>query len=177
MGTEIKRPPVLVLGVGNILLRDEGVGVRVIETLRRANLPPEVELYDGGTIGADLLDVIADRRKVIVIDAVLGDFEPGCVLRMTPTNLAPREQPGASLHDFGVLETLTLARQMNAEPKEVVLIGVKPFRVEYGLELTPEMQKLVPRIAEAVLEELKNVSLRPTDVGRLRESGSEKPAT
>jgi hydrogenase maturation protease len=145
---------VLVLGVGNILLRDEGVGVRVVEALQRTELPPQVELFDGGTIGADLLDVIADRRKVIVIDAVLGDFEPGTVLRMTPADLAPHDRPSASLHDFGVLETLTLARRMNAEPDEVVLIGVKPFRVEYGLELTPEMQRLVPRLVDAVLEEL-----------------------
>lgn len=158
MCAESKRAPILVLGVGNILLRDEGVGVRVIEALRCANVPPDVELYDGGTIGADLLDVIADRRKVIVIDAVLGEFEPGTVLRMTPRDLEPRQEVGASLHDFGVLETLTLARQMNAEPKEVLLIGVKPFRVEYGLELTPEMHRLVPRIVQAVLEELKDFS-------------------
>lgn len=154
MSAEKKRSPILVLGVGNILLRDEGVGVRVVEALRERQLPPEVELFDGGTIGADLLDVIADRRKVIVIDAVLGDFEPGTVLRMTPADLVPREGPAASLHDLGVLETLMLARQMNAEPDEVVLIGVKPYRVEYGLELTPEMRRLVPRIADEVLKEL-----------------------
>lgn len=142
------------LGVGNILLRDEGVGVRVIEALRCANVPTDVELYDGGTIGADLLDVIADRRKVIVVDAVLGEFEPGTVLRMTPRDLEPRQEPSASLHDFGVLETLTLARLMNAEPKEVVLIGVKPFLVEYGLEMTPEMQRLVPKLVKAVLDEV-----------------------
>ena len=143
------------LGVGNILLRDEGVGVRVVEELQKRDLPPEVELFDGGTIGADLLDVIADRRKVIVIDAAMGDFEPGTVIRLTPEDLATPEQPSASLHDLGVHETLMLARQMNAAPDEVTLIGVKPFRVEYGLDLTPEMQRLVPRIADTVLEELK----------------------
>ena len=74
-------PPVLVLGIGNILLRDEGVGVRVIEALGSHKLPAGVERADGGTAGADLVDLLADRRKVIVVDAIEGAWppEPSCV--------------------------------------------------------------------------------------------------
>ena len=67
------RWPIVVLGIGNILLRDEGVGVRVAEQMLSINLPREVEVVDGGTAGADLLDVICNRRKVIIIDAVDAD--------------------------------------------------------------------------------------------------------
>ena len=96
------RQPILILGLGNILLRDEGVGVRVIETMRELDLPPEVELYDGGTVGADLLDVLADREKVIVIDAISGELPPGTVVRLTAAELAPAAEPSVSLHDFGL---------------------------------------------------------------------------
>ncbi len=77
------RHPVLVLGIGNILLRDEGVGVRVIEKLQLMDLPDGVEVVDGGTAGADLLDVIAEREKVIVIDATDVNAEPGGIVRFT----------------------------------------------------------------------------------------------
>ncbi len=148
------RCPTLVLGVGNILLRDEGVGVRVVQAMEKLELPSSVELLDGGTAGADLLDELADRRKVIVIDAMAGDDPPGTVVRMTPADLTPRLDRGLSLHELGLLETLTLARQAGAAPDEVVIIGVKPYSIECGLELTPETARLVPRIIEFVMAEL-----------------------
>ena len=83
--------PTLVLGLGNVLLRDEGVGVRVVQALERVILPPDVEVFDGATAGVDLLDVLADRRKVVVINAIAGDSPPGTVLRLTPADLAPRQ--------------------------------------------------------------------------------------
>jgi len=148
------RRPALVLGLGNILLRDEGVGVRVIEALKELDMPPNVELCDGGTAGADLLDVLADREKVIVIDAVAGELPPGAVVRLTAEDLAPAREPSVSLHDFGLAETLALTRQIKAEPKEIVIIGVRPHIVECGLELAPETRLLVPRIVDLVLREL-----------------------
>ena len=87
MSFERSRRPILVLGIGNILLRDEGVGVRVIERMLKMRLPDNVELVDGGTAGADLLDVLAERKKVIVIDAVQADCEPGTVLKFTADDL------------------------------------------------------------------------------------------
>ena len=149
-----RRCPTLVLGVGNILLRDEGVGVRVVQAMEELELPPGVELLDGGTAGADLLDELADRRKVIVIDAMAGDDPPGTVVRMTPEDLVPQLNRGLSLHDLGLLETLVLARQAGAAPDEVVIIGVKPYSIEPGLELTPETARLVPKIIELVMAEL-----------------------
>lgn len=146
--------PILVLGLGNILLRDEGVGVRVVEAMEGINLPPGVEILDGATAGLDLLDVLADRRKVIVIDAIGGDSEPGTVLRLNSEDLAPRNGQVVSLHQIGLLETLAAARQLDIAPDEVIVLGVTPRDVGCGLALSPQTARLVPRIIEFVLAEL-----------------------
>jgi hydrogenase maturation protease len=168
--------PVLVLGVGNILLKDEGVGVHAVRELtaraERGGSPRrhDVELYDGGTFGIDLLDTIANRRKVIVIDAVRpvlrssgaaaakggADAAPGTVLRFTAADLVRPGRPDLSLHQVGLFETLAMARQLGCAPEEVVIFGVVPMALEPGLELSPEVAAVVPRVIDLVLAELKN---------------------
>ncbi len=152
--TPAQARPVLVLGLGNILLRDEGVGVHVVRAMERLDLPPRVELCDGATAGLDLLDILADRRKVVVIDAFAGPHEAGTVLRFGPGELVPRQSPDVSLHEMGFLETLTVAGRLGIAPREVVVLGVKPLSVECGLDLSPEIARLVPRIIELVMAEL-----------------------
>jgi len=144
---------VLVVGIGNILLRDEGVGVRVIEAMRGTALPDDVELLDGGTSGADLIDFIADRQKVIVIDAVRTDGPPGSVYRFGPEDLMQDAAPALSLHQLGLLETLRMARHMNCSPGEVVIFGVKPGAIDYGTDLTPQVAFAVPKVVQLVLTE------------------------
>jgi hydrogenase maturation protease len=148
-----RRCPTLILGLGNILLRDEGVGVRVVQAMEGMSLPSGVELFDGGTAGLDLLDAMADRRKVIVIDAIDADVAPGTVLRLSPQELVPQASPTVSLHEVGLLETLAVARQLGTAPAEVVIIGVNPRELGWGLSLSPGIARLVPEIIELVLAE------------------------
>ncbi len=148
------RRPILVLGIGNILLRDEGVGVRVIERMQGMPLPDDVELVDGGTAGADLLDVLAERRKVIVIDAVQAEAEPGTVLRFTADELVQPEGVGMSLHELGLGEALTMTRQLGCAPKDVVVFGIKPKNTGSGLELSEEVEASVPKVVELILPEI-----------------------
>ena len=148
------RCPILVLGIGNILLSDEGVGVRVIELMQSARLPDGVELVDGGTGGADLLDVLADRRKVIVVDAVQSDCEPGTVLRFTAEDLVRPNQGSMSLHEIGLAESLMMTKQLGCEPEEVIIFGIKPRTVECGLELSKEIATSVPKVIELILSEI-----------------------
>ena len=148
------RRPILVLGIGNILLRDEGVGVRVIEQMQEMRLPDDVELVDGGTAGADLLDVLADRKKVIVIDAVQADCEPGTVLRFTADDLVRPDGVGVSLHELGLGEALTMTRQLGCAPENVVVFGIKPKATACGLELSDEIAALIPNVIKLVLEEI-----------------------
>jgi hydrogenase maturation protease len=142
-----------VLGLGNILLRDEGIGVRVIEAMQDAPLPPGVELFDGATAGIDLLNALADRRKVIVVDAIDSSDPPGTVRRLRPEELVGNAA-AVSLHEFGLLETLTVARQLGCAPAEVVILGVRPIEIDAGLELSPAAAALVPQLIALVRAEL-----------------------
>lgn len=148
--------PVLVLGVGNILLRDEGVGVRVVQQLERAAVPAGVEIRDGGTAGFDLIDLIAGRRKVIVIDALDAHGEPGTIVRLRPEDLVASSRPALSLHDLGLLEALAMARQLGEAPHEVVIFGIQPQDLSCGLELSPKIRACVPELINLVLTELKD---------------------
>ncbi|HAK95288.1 MAG TPA: hydrogenase maturation protease [Planctomycetes bacterium] len=149
-----EKAPILVLGIGNILLRDEGAGVRAIEALSAAALPPGVETLDGGTSGADLLDVIAGRRRLIVVDAVDADAAPGTIVRFTPEELAADPARTVSLHEFGLLETLAAARLLGCAPDDVVVIGVQPKDVHAGLALSEEVAAALPRAVAAVVAEI-----------------------
>jgi hydrogenase maturation protease len=152
--------PLLILGIGNILLRDEGIGVHVIEAIEARvaagtlTLSDDVDLYDGGTFGIDLIDIIADRRRVVCIDAVQADIPPATVIRFTSDEMARKDAADMSLHQVGLLETLEMARQLGCAPKEVILFGVAPKELSPGLEMTPEVSALIPRIIDLVLKEI-----------------------
>ena len=160
--------PTLVLGLGNILLRDEGVGVHVVRAMETqaaagAALPEGVELVDGGTAGADLVDLIAHRRRVIVIDAVRvapgsstgqAEARPGTILRFGPESMAAKTAPGLSLHEVGLLEALLMARHLGCEPREVIVFGIIPADLGPGLDLTPPVAAAVPRVIDLVRQEL-----------------------
>jgi hydrogenase maturation protease len=152
--TRTRPCPVLVLGLGNILLRDEGVGVRVVQALQSMRLPDAVEALDGATAGLALLDILADRRRVIVVDAIDGEYPPGTVIRLAPEDLAPPDGGAVSLHGLGLVEALRLSERLGISPDEVVILGVKPASLEYGLELSAELNELLPRIIELVLDEI-----------------------
>ena len=146
--------PILVLGIGNILLGDEGVGVHTVWQMQRMALPPDVEAVDGGTSGADLIDVIADRRKLIVIDAVKADVPAGAVFRFGMDELIEqRRNSTISLHELGLLETLMMARQLDCLPKEIVIFGIVPKTIEPGLDLTPKIYDASRRVIGLVFQE------------------------
>jgi hydrogenase maturation protease len=153
--------PILILGIGNILLRDEGIGVHVIKEIEarvacgELVLPDDVEVYDGGTFGIDLLDMIAGRRRVICVDAVAADVPPATILRFTGANLARKKVADMSLHQVGLLEALAMSKQLGCAPQEVIIFGVAPKAMESGLEMTPEVAALVPKLVDLVMAELK----------------------
>ncbi|MBU0717895.1 MAG: hydrogenase maturation protease [Planctomycetes bacterium] len=97
---------------------------------------------------------MAGRRKVVLIDAVDADYPPGTVIELTPDDLVPADHPGCSLHEAGLLEALAAAKQLGVSPDEVVIIGVKPKEVGWGLDLSPDIQRLIPKIVDAVMARL-----------------------
>lgn len=148
------KAPVLILGIGNILLKDEGVGVRVIEAMQNEALPDGIELCDGGTSGADLIDILADRRKVIILDAIDAQYPAGTVLRMTVNDILPQEGQSISLHQFGLADSLVMAKQMGVFPDEVVIFGIQPQEIRPGLDLTPELAAVIPTVIRLVHDEI-----------------------
>ncbi|MFH1140997.1 MAG: HyaD/HybD family hydrogenase maturation endopeptidase [Chloroflexota bacterium] len=150
----LSRPSLLILGVGNVLLRDEGVGVRVVEAMEGMKLPGNVELLDGGTASLGLLDSLANRDRLVVIDAVRGGGEPGTVYRLSPKDMAMQAQAITSLHQVGLLEALALAEGLGCAPREVTIFGIEPKEISWGLELTPQVAAAVPGVIELVLGEL-----------------------
>lgn len=150
---EDARKPILILGIGNILCRDEGVGVHLIEAMRKEALPPDVEIFDGGTFGAELIDVIADRPLVIVIDAMESDQPAGVVLKFSGYELATQQGDSLSLHEVGLLDTLRMARQLKCAPAEVVVFGVVPKDISEGVELSAQVAAVVPQVVQLVLAE------------------------
>lgn len=149
--------PIAVVGIGNILMHDEGIGVRVIEHLAQMKLPDGVELVDGGTAGADLIDVFSDRKLLIIVDAISGEYAPGTVLRMSPEDTVKADVTALSLHEVGIVETLEMTKHLNCAPQKVVVFGVKPGELSCGIGLSPEMEGLVEILSRLVLTEIHRV--------------------
>ena len=145
----------VVIGVGNLLLRDEGVGITAVQELQKRVLPPGVEVIDGGVAGVGLLDFFSGARKLVLIDAAEMDLEPGAVVRFAPEDVRFQSRDlKFSTHDVTLPEVLTLARALNRCPSEVVIIGIQPKEISWGTELTPELRAAVPRVVELVLKEI-----------------------
>jgi hydrogenase maturation protease len=147
---------VVILGVGNLILKDEGVGIHIIKEMKNKKLPVGVTVLDAGTATLDLLSVICESEKIIVVDALKSSGEPGTVYRCLPEELVDTDKESLSLHEVGLLDVLLMSRQLGGHAY-VVIIGVEPKKIEYGLELTPKVKAAVPRVIQAVFEELEEM--------------------
>ncbi len=147
-----KQKRIVVLGVGNLLKGDDGVGVRVIEALERGGtLPPGVELVDGGTGGPTLMTEFAGADALIIVDAGELGAAPGTVREFALKDVAEASAPRPfSLHDVGVMGLIDLARQAGELPPVVRFVVVQPERFDTGDRLSPAVAAAVDRAAEAV---------------------------
>jgi hydrogenase maturation protease len=151
---------VLVLGLGNILLGDEGVGVRVVETLACCYyLPPEVETLDGGTSGMDLLNAVAGRDHLIVADAVNLDAEPGSVVRIADDYIQAFFRTRVSPHQIGLSDLLAALVLLDEAPARVTIIGVVPEDLGLGTDLSPSATVACGEAAALVAAELRDLGL------------------
>lgn len=154
---------IIVLGIGNILLRDEGVGVKVVERLsERYDFPENVELVDGGTQGLWLMATLQKAKRLIVVDAVKGGGEPGDLYRLERKDLRKGLRIKASAHDSDLMEALNLLELTENAPETVVVIGVEPENIEpFGLELTPRVEAQTDEMISRVIKELKFHGIEP----------------
>lgn len=141
----------LVLGIGNLLLADEGVGVHVARALRQEGLPEDVVALEVGTAFLDALPEIEKADRIIIVDAMQADHAPGTVYRV-PFDDCVKPECIASLHGFDLSRTIYLAGRETSP--EAVVIGVEPARIDWDTELSPEVRQMVPRVIEAVRAEI-----------------------
>ena len=151
---------VAILGVGNILLKDEGIGVKVVKKLENEfSFPSNVALLDGGTAGHHLVNMVSDFEVIIVIDAVQGGESPGTIYRFTLDQIPFELKTHLSVHQVGVLEALNQVKLLGKKHK-VTFIGIEPQDISpWGMELTPVIEEKMPKIISLVLEELENVGI------------------
>ncbi len=156
---------ILVLGLGNILLKDEGIGAHVAQRLQQRSLPGNVEIVDAGTAALDVLLLAEDIDKLVIIDAMRAGGKPGTIYlarmpaeetRQLTQFLAQQDGWKISLHQAGLLDALAAAKAIGRVPEEIVVVGVEPAEVDYGLELTDEVEQKIPEIIDMVLKEIED---------------------
>jgi len=140
-----------VLGIGNALLRDEGIGCHVAHALEEIPLP-DTKIIDGGTC-PDVLQFVEDADKLVIVDAVKGGGTPGQIYRFHLEDITLEQKPFLSLHDVGLVDNLMLM-QLWHNISETIIIGVEPKEINWGLELSPELQEKMPQIIDTILSEL-----------------------
>ncbi len=156
------RIDVLVLGLGNVLCGDDGAGVVVAHRLRRGYVMPDgVRVVDGGTLGLDLLAVVAASDRVILVDAVRGDGPPGTLVRLAGDAVAPAVYERLSMHQIGVADLLAGAALCDRYPQEVVICGVVPATTDLALGCTPAVTESLPALEAAVIGELHRLGIEP----------------
>ena len=149
---------ILVLGIGNVLLTDEGIGIRALKELeRRYHFPDQVELLDGGTAGIELLRHISNRDHLIIIDAMKSDQEPGTVVRVDGTEVPAAFRTRISPHQLGLSDLLAAAMLTDELPENLVLFGVEPESLDVGLDLSDRVEASVDKLVHAVVEELRAI--------------------
>jgi len=146
---------VLLIGLGNPLMSDEGIGVGLIaELAKRKMLPSDVELLDMGTAGIGVLHHLAGHAKVVFVDCAFMGEKPGTLRRFTPEEVVTHKvQTRLSLHEGDLLNTLRLAKELGDCPEEIIIFGIEPQSVEPGLELTDTLANQMEHYLQQLVAE------------------------
>jgi hydrogenase maturation protease len=150
----VKEIPLLVLGLGNLLCSDDGLGAAAAQRLLEEWEPPDgVRVLDGGTLGLALLPYLEDARDVILLDAIRADGPVGSFVRLEGDDVAPAVATRLSPHQIGVADLLDGARWRGRYPERLVLLGLVPASIELSLDLSPEVERQLPRLTAAAVKE------------------------
>ncbi len=152
---------VVVLGIGNILLSDEGVGVKVVRDLEK-NLGSleDVEFIDGGTAGFSLLSFIESAKKLIIVDAISGGGKPGTIYKFKAQEVPLKTVEKISLHEVSLADVLKLAELRGSCPEEIVIIGIEPESLEMGLELSEPVKTNYKNLLKEVTKQLEEWGIK-----------------
>ena len=162
---------ITLLGLGSLLMQDEGVGIHAVRYIQEQYDTPGLEIIDGGTGGMDLLPFIENRDRLLVLDAANFGKEPGYIGVLRNEEVPALFGVKASLHHLGLADVLAAAQLMDMAPKEICLIGVQPQTIALGLELTELIQKKLPDLVALTIKQLEDwgVECREKTVMRTEE--------
>ena len=147
--------PILILGLGNLLQGDDGVGCRVAQELEQRALPDNVQVIDGGTPGIGLLNLFEGRQRVIIIDAAEMNLNAGEFRRFEPQDVTlTGSKDRFSLHRTGVIDALALARELKIKLPSIVFFGVQPALIDWQDALSSPVQAAVPQVIQAIVSEI-----------------------
>ena len=149
----MKKPGIMVLGIGNLLCRDDGIGIRIADEMQGLDKYSGIRIVDGGT-DPDLMVLLDDDvNKLIIVDALRGGGCPGDIYRLDLREENIVGGRASSLHAIGILDSLKLMRQLGQQTPKVTVIGIEPADVSHGLQLSATLETLVPTIIRAVESE------------------------
>lgn len=143
----------VIIGIGNILLRDDGVGVHVVKELEKENLPSTIELVDGGTSTLDTISYFTDYKKVIVVDSLKANYEPGTIYKIKPEDINNYKKENLSIHDVQILDVVKMVNMLGSYP-EVVIYGIEPKEIRFDLEMTDTIRNAIPEVIKHIKKEL-----------------------
>lgn len=155
----VTTPPqkILILGVGNLLLRDDGFGVHFINSLKDTVLPENVTLLEAGTVSHQLIPQLHEIDHLIVIDVVDAGDKPGSLFCFSPDDMNFPVEQKASLHQISLIDVLHMAALTGSKPKTII-IGVQPKDVSsWSMALSEELTAVIPRVKELILAELSRI--------------------
>ncbi len=152
----------LILGLGNVLCGDDGLGVAAVRRLQELyEFPEGVFLLDGGTLGLSLLPYIEDSERVLLVDAIRGEGPPGSFVRLSGEDVGPAVAHRLSVHQVGVVDLLDAARWRDRLPVELVLLGLVPQSLELSIDLSPALKARLDDLVERVAEEARRLGFGP----------------
>lgn len=149
---------ILVIGCGNLLAADDGVGLHVVSSLKKYTLPPEVQIIEAGCPGLKLLELWENAGRVIIIDAVKSGAKPGTIHVFNSKQLIPREIMPLSSHSINVIDAVELGKKLGILPELLLIIGIEIETEEPYLEkLSLNVAQAVPKACQHVLEEINKI--------------------
>jgi hydrogenase maturation protease len=152
----------LILGLGNVLCEDDGLGVAAVRRLEeRYEFPEGVSVLDGGTLGLSLLPYIEDSERVILVDAIRDDAPAGSFVRLTGDEVAPAVADRLSVHQVGVVDLLDAARLRDRLPAELILLGLVPQSLGLSIDISPVLASRLDDLVDRVAEEARRLGFAP----------------
>jgi hydrogenase maturation protease len=152
------RSSLLILGLGNLLCSDDGLGALVAQAIAETRIVPDgVKVLDGGTLGLALLPYLEDAERAILVDAIQADAPPGALVRIDGDDVGPAVAARLSVHQVGVSDLIEAARWRDRVPPTLVLLGCVPLTADLGVGLSPPVQASMPELIDLVCEEARRL--------------------